>query len=332
MSVKKEGKYYWMNFMVNGRRIHRSTRMTNRKEALLVEAQTRMQLKKESVLPPELRKKEIKLSEALDLTYKNKWYKNNDGLKTYERCKKIIKILGDKKISELKTSDVNTLRDKLCGEGLKPATVNRYIACFKVILRTCAKEGDIRMPDPMPAFEFFDETPGRIRTVSKEEELKIIKTLREQGYPDMAELVIVLVDVGARLSNILKLDRKDINFETGFIHFWKNKSKKVGYQVPMTPRVKEILERRCKNGPRPFPMTINQVEHAWRRIRKKLNLTGDDGFVLHCLRHTFCTRLINQNVSLYVVKELAGHRCITTTERYAHVQPGTLKEAIKLLG
>lgn len=43
---------------------------------------------------------------------------------------------------------------------------------------------------------------------------------------------------------------------------------------------------------------------------------------LHWLRHTFCTALVQQGVSLHEVKRLAGHSSIMVTERYAHHAPG----------
>jgi hypothetical protein len=51
----------------------------------------------------------------------------------------------------------------------------------------------------------------------------------------------------------------------------------------------------------------------------------------HVLRHTFATQLTLKNVPLTVVKELLGHSSITTTMRYSHVPPSTLRSAIEML-
>ena len=42
---------------------------------------------------------------------------------------------------------------------------------------------------------------------------------------------------------------------------------------------------------------------------------------LHWIRHTFCTILAQQGVSLHEIQRLAGHSSITVTERYAHHAP-----------
>ncbi len=44
MSVKKRGAFYWMQFMVDGRRVRKSTKCTSRRDAEEVERAFRTQL------------------------------------------------------------------------------------------------------------------------------------------------------------------------------------------------------------------------------------------------------------------------------------------------
>jgi integrase/recombinase XerC len=48
----------------------------------------------------------------------------------------------------------------------------------------------------------------------------------------------------------------------------------------------------------------------------------------HALRHTFCTMLAERGVAIEVIKELAGHADIRTTDRYTHVSDNRRKNAI----
>lgn len=52
---------------------------------------------------------------------------------------------------------------------------------------------------------------------------------------------------------------------------------------------------------------------------------------LHWTRHTFCTALVQQGVSLYDVQRLAGHSSIKVTEQYARHAPGHGVEAVRSL-
>lgn len=51
----------------------------------------------------------------------------------------------------------------------------------------------------------------------------------------------------------------------------------------------------------------------------------------HDLRHDFCSRLVQKGVDLYRVKNLVGHKHIETTQRYSHLRPGDLMDAVSLL-
>lgn len=53
---------------------------------------------------------------------------------------------------------------------------------------------------------------------------------------------------------------------------------------------------------------------------------------LHDLRHTFCTILAQQGVSLHQIQVLAGHSSVTVTERYAHHCPDMARPAVATMG
>ena len=56
-----------------------------------------------------------------------------------------------------------------------------------------------------------------------------------------------------------------------------------------------------------------------------------EDFTWHSLRHTFISRLVMKGAHLMEVKELAGHKTLAMTARYAHLAPGHLADAISLL-
>jgi site-specific recombinase XerD len=76
-------------------------------------------------------------------------------------------------------------------------------------------------------------------------------------------------------------------------------------------------------------MTGDQVEKEWRKIRTALG--GDKEWVLHAFRHTYASRLVQRGVDLYTVMQLMGHSTFKVTERYAHLNPQKLLEAVKVL-
>lgn len=62
--------------------------------------------------------------------------------------------------------------------------------------------------------------------------------------------------------------------------------------------------------------------------KQAYNITHErTGLHPHTLRHLYATEMVNQGVSLPVVKELLGHASINTTMKYYHVTRGQLVEA-----
>ena len=141
----------------------------------------------------------------------------------------------------------------------------------------------------------------------------------------------MLLDTGCRLSEILDLRYDDVNYETNLISIWINKGDRPR-SIPMTARVKTILKTRQETRKiKPFTVTIDQADKAWAWVRKEMKLEKDTQFVLHSLRHSCATRLVNKGVDLYVVKEYLGHSSIQVTERYAHLAPSKLAHAASIL-
>ncbi len=66
-------------------------------------------------------------------------------------------------------------------------------------------------------------------------------------------------------------------------------------------------------------------------IRKLCARAGLRKIGWHTMRHTFASHLAMRGVPLPAIKELMGHSSITTTMRYAHVAPSTLRSAIAML-
>ena len=52
---------------------------------------------------------------------------------------------------------------------------------------------------------------------------------------------------------------------------------------------------------------------------------------VHVLRHTFCSHLAMRGAPARAIQELAGHKDLTTTQRYMHLSPRAIEEAIRLL-
>jgi integrase len=72
-------------------------------------------------------------------------------------------------------------------------------------------------------------------------------------------------------------------------------------------------------------MRPESLSRAFDRTATRSEVGGH----LHCLRHTYCSHLVQAGVPLRTVQVLAGHASYKTTERYAHLAPGNLQDAVR---
>ena len=334
MSVYKRGDkaVFYMNFTVDGVRVTRSTGKFTKKEAKLVEAVEKKRMMVDGALSPRERAARMLLSIAIQKVYDERWKHNKDGLKSQRTAERLMDITGDIPISKIDEDVIKRLIRKLEGTGIEGSTVNRYLATIKTLLR--------HHRQPWEHIKLKKENKGRVRIISREELLTIVDLLRGAGqqgkkpyYAEAADLVEVLVDTGCRLSEVLKkfTYSGNINYQINLMTLNETKSGE-SRSVPMTKRVREIFEeRQNSNTVKPFSITVDEIERAWKWVRAKMGFERDREFVIHALRHTCASKLVNGSVDLYVVKEWLGHSTIQVTERYAHLNPDKLVHAANML-
>ena len=114
---------------------------------------------------------------------------------------------------------------------------------------------------------------------------------------------------------------------------WRTKTGKTRF-VPLNSIALDIIQKQKGKHPEyVFISKSGKIIHQdkpysnLKRALKKLDLKGD----VHKLRHTFASKLIMKGESLFAVSKLLGHSDLETTQIYAHLAPGYLKDAVDKL-
>ncbi len=143
--------------------------------------------------------------------------------------------------------------------------------------------------------------------------------MRQDNY----DLVILLLDTGARYGEIAGITWDRINMEENTINLWRPKVKNESI-ICMTSRVHEVLQRRSKEKQTDYLFTNEMGDgprnHATSGIKKAMKRAGIKEFTIHDFRHTCASRLIQNGLSLYEVASILGHTDVQTTQRYAHLE------------
>ena len=102
-------------------------------------------------------------------------------------------------------------------------------------------------------------------------------------------------------------------------------------RIPLNDKAVNVLARWKEQGSGQGLVFTHQgkrilrVDTAWRNLMVKAKL---DDFNFHDMRHDFASQLVMKGVDLYTVRELLGHGSIEMTQRYAHLAPGRLHQAV----
>jgi len=82
-----------------------------------------------------------------------------------------------------------------------------------------------------------------------------------------------------------------------------------------------------------FPNPTNKIgvfdKDDWRfAFKNRLDMLGikREGLTIYSLRHSFITRMLEEDVNIFKVQKIVGHRRLETTNRYTHL---TTKDIIK---
>jgi integrase len=332
MSVYKLGSkgVFYMNFTVNGQRVFKSTGKYTKKEAKQAEANERQRMINEASMSPLEKATKMLLADAVEYVYNTRWKNTKDATGAHSRALRLIDLIGNVPLSKISEDAVHKMILILEATKIEVATINRYLAALKTLLKA--------LKQPTDYIKLRKERNGRIRVISKAEESAMLVTLRKAEklgkkpyYTEAADMVEMLVDTGMRLSELLNLKYEDVNYTCNLISIWVNKGDKPR-SIPMTRRVRIILqERQHINKLKPFSISKHEAERAWKWLRVDMGLEMDSEFVIHALRHTCASRLVNAGIDLYVVCQWLGHSSIQITERYAHLDPSKLVTAMGML-
>ena len=216
-------------------------------------------------------------------------------------------------------------------EGRADATINRHLSAVHVVLDHCVEEDELDMN--IPKFTRKPKTESRPWWFSKEQVDQLCEKEIKTGLTDLIRFASL---TGARMSELLKIQQRDIDLDAGLIYIGGRPefNTKTGNwrTVPIHDNLVQMLRDRTEGIPHDVFifgdqwMNGKQVLYWFKKRCKQLGYKPH--MVFHCLRHSFATWAIEDGVPIRVLMELMGHSEIETTLRYAKVTDSSRRQAI----
>ena len=214
------------------------------------------------------------------------------------------------------------------------ATYNRYRACISMIYREAVRAGWTER-NPARLIKAKKEENGRIRYLAAEEEVRLREVLSHADPRYLNELEVAL-NTGMRRGEQFSLTWLQVDFKNRRIHLARTKNGS-SRTIPLNSAALAALERQQLISGKSTHVFVTEdgkpfIKRPIRRWFEEALLKAKiDGFRWHDLRHSFCSRLVMAGVHLKTVQELAGHKVLAMTARYAHLSPGHLQDAVELI-
>jgi integrase len=272
--------------------------------------------------------------------------------------KYIKPYIGEIKIQDLKSEQIQRFINDLRKQGLSPRTV---IYAHRILSMSLEKaiDNDILFKNYARSASLPTNSKKEVRALNKEEQEKFVNALHGNTHEDAIKF---LLSTGLRIGELLALKWSDFDLEKSEISVTKTlqriqskivigspKTSKGNRKIPLLLQTEELLkehkkrqhEKRLRIGEAwqnknyifttnlGTPLDKDNINRTLKSICKKASI---EPISAHILRHTFATRGFEAGIELIVMQNLLGHASLAVTaDIYSHVLPDKKKESMEKL-
>jgi len=244
--------------------------------------------------------------------------------------------LGNLEPHMIKKSDIVAIQKAKKNKNFSPKTINNITDFCSAIFNHGINEELISCNNPLKRVKKLKVDNKRERWLSVGEINALIEEVRYDI--DLHIFVLIALRTGARFRTVMKIKRKDINYQntTVTLEDSKNSSSYIGYLDMQTIKALKSVKKYNPNS-NIISYCETTIKRRLKKIFDKLFNVGLDSndrknrVVIHTLRHTFFSHLVSNGVPIYTVKKLGNHHDIASTMRYAKLSPDSGANEVRKL-
>jgi integrase len=348
MSIFKRGNVYWYHFLFNGEHIQKSTKQGNPRTARQIEAAYKTALAKGEVGITERKKIptfKTAMKDFLEWSKQEHQMASSSADRYRYSSVALLRFFGDKPLDKITPEEVErfktsrslefkTVRGKdkkrvQTKERLRPATVNRELACLRAMFNHAIK-GDVPLRNPIgkTAAKVMRENNEQTRVLTYGEQAKYLA----KATPTLWDVATTMLETGMRPEEVYRIQPENVHLSEDYLFNPYGKTKAAKRRIKLTAAVKSILTFRMKaaaeraakdkdSGAFLFPCEMDatrplpgiQSPHA-RALRESKVAQ----FRPYDCRHTWATRAVEAGIDLVTLAAMLGHSKINMVLRYAH--------------
>lgn len=198
---------------------------------------------------------------------------------------------------------------------------------------TFLREQEWRDDNPAAGLNYVSPPRPLPKALHPEQVKAAVQTSKVFG-PMVSTLVHLYAYTALRQSEVRCLRWSDWNGEWLRPYVSKQRKERDVYLHETARVALEGWRQKCDSDTWMFPSPRGggrkPVSDTWvnERIREVGAMAGIVGLHPHVFRHSLATKLVDDGVDIRVVQEVLGHESLRSTQVYATVRPGLLKETL----
>lgn len=341
MTLHKRGKIYWYKFIRDGIPYQGSTKCTRRADAELIENAVKVDVAKERVglhTPKRTKVPRFEMAmraflewcevEHADKPATTRRYQvSSRSLLEYFKQIRIDRIDSSavedfkdwrrvQKVLPKKTKSQKAQKKQKPTAQIKPATVNRELACLKAMFFYWVRKKAIAANPVKDVKMLVEKRTFHVITVDEE------RTYFEHASDPLYDIAGLILETGMRPEEVCGMKFYDIRLAEGFYFNSKGKTPSARRRIPLTRRAQEIIVKRHEfvEGEFLFPGRVEgkpivKVNAAHTATIRRAKLPQ---FRLYDFRHTFATRFVEAGGDLVTLAQILGHADLRMVMIYSH--------------
>jgi integrase len=249
--------------------------------------------------------------------------------------------LGKKRLDEIVLLDLERVRKKMEKAGRAPRSIQYTKAVIRQIYNFGIKHG--LFSGELPTVYFLEKQKfdnKRRKYLTPEEAMKLLEEIRKHSETTY-RISLLSLNSGMRFGEIASLCWQHINTNARQILVIDPKNSETR-SVFITDTILQMFESMERGAPDAlvFPSRNGKrrtlISKVFDRAVLKLGLNNGISdrrmrLVFHSLRHSCASWLVNSGVPIPVIAKILGHKSITMTMRYSHVNDTSVSEAMRYI-
>jgi integrase len=239
------------------------------------------------------------------------------------RLQRWLSAFGEQDAVTITPRQVERVLTDLQSEGREPATVLRYLTVVKAVFNRAKRLGLLR-ENPAACVQTPKPNNVLVRYLTDEQEARLLEELPARFHP----IVTTAIHTGLRQGELLRLTWADLDWTVGVLTIHETKAGE-RRRIPMNSVVQQRLMDLKGDAMRTDRLFPHDHRYLRRVFGKAVDRAGLAPFRFHDLRHTFASRLAMNGANDRTLMALGGWKSPRMLDRYAHLSPAHLWQAIE---